>query len=119
MYSWYSVTMISSVEIAMERRSPEPTCASLLFVYQLILHLTATIEHLHAENSILKILLQAAIDILSARKKQKKGIRVSLKDQLLLTIDQAFATAEHAAAEKIKQGKRTGTWRRKQKGEGG
>jgi len=52
-------------------------------VRQLIPRLTITTERLHAENSILRTRLKAATDVLSARKEHKKGMRVSLKDQLL------------------------------------
>ena len=74
-------------------------------VRQLIPRLTTTTERLHAENSILRTQLKAATDVLSARKEQKKGIRVSLKDQLLLTSDEAFATAQKVATQKKKPAK--------------
>ena len=69
-------------------------------VRQLIPRLTITTERLHAENSILRTRLKAATDVLSARKEHKKGMRVSLKDQLLLTTDEAFATAQEVATQK-------------------
>lgn len=69
-------------------------------VRRLIPRLTTTTERLHAENSILKSRLQAATDVLSTRKEHKKGICVSLKDQLILTTDEAYAAAAHAAEEK-------------------
>jgi hypothetical protein len=79
-------------------------------VRQLIPRLATTTERLHAENSILKSRLKAATDVLSARKKHKRGVRVSLKDQLILTTDEAHAAAARAAEEKKlrikKQGKR-------------
>jgi len=40
-------------------------------------------EWLQAENSILQTRLKAATDVLAARKQQKKGTQIALKDKLL------------------------------------
>ena len=80
-------------------------------VHRLILQLAITTEPRHAENSILKTRLQAATDVLSARKEHKKSVRVSLKDQLILTTDEAHATVAPTRDEKkmrIKKNLRSG-----------
>jgi len=84
-------------------------------VRQLIPRLATTTERLHAENSILKTRLKAATDVLAARKEYKKGLRVSLKDQLILTMDEAHAAATRAVEEKKMRAKRPGKrgWKRK------
>jgi hypothetical protein len=82
-------------------------------VRQLILRLTTTMERLHAENSILRTRLQTATNILSAHQQQKKGTRVALKNQLLLTADEAFGAVQPVAEEKKKLGKKPAQWGRK------
>ena len=84
-------------------------------VRQLIPRLTTATERLHAENSILKTRLKAATDVLAARKEQKKGTRVTLKDQLLLTTDEVIAAVERLAEEKKKRVKKTSRQGRKRK----
>jgi hypothetical protein len=84
-------------------------------VRRLIPRLATTTERLHAENTILKTRLQAATNVLASRKEQKKGARVSLKDHLLLTADEAIAAAKHAKEEKKKRGKKGGTQGKRRK----
>ena len=84
-------------------------------VRQLIPRLTSATQRLHAENSVLKTRLKAATDVLSARKEQKKGVRIALKDQLLLTTDEAFAAVASCAAEKKKPASKTDKCARKRK----
>jgi len=84
-------------------------------VRQLIPRLATTTERLHAENSILRTRLKAATDVLAARKEQKKGARVSLKGQLILTADEALEAAKLAAEEKKKRAKKGGKRGRKRK----
>ena len=81
---------------------------------QLILRLTITTERLHAENSILKTRLKAATDVLAARREHHKGTRVSLKNQLVLTTDEAFAEAKRRKKKKrakkpVKRGRKRKT----------
>ena len=57
-------------------------------IRQLIPRLANATEQLYAENTILKTRLKAATDVLSARKEAKKGKRIALKDQLLLTTEE-------------------------------
>jgi len=61
-------------------------------VRECISRLAAGTERLYAENSILKTRLQAATAVLSARKEAKKGKRIALKDQLLLTTEDIYKT---------------------------
>ena len=79
-------------------------------VRHLIPRLTDTTERLHAENSILKTRLKAATEVLAARKQRKRGKRIALKDQLLLTTDEIYkaveALDEEAKKRRKKQGKR-------------
>ena len=84
-------------------------------VRRLIPRLATTTERLHAENSILKTRLKAATNVLSARKEHKKGVRVSLKDQLILTMDEAHAAAARAVEEKKLRVKKPGKRGRKRK----
>jgi hypothetical protein len=84
-------------------------------IRQLIPQLATTTQRLHAENTILQTRLKAATDVLSTRKEHKKGIHVSLKDQLILTTDEALAAAARAVEEKKMQAKKPGKWGRKRK----
>jgi len=84
-------------------------------VRQLIPRLTTATERLHAENSILKTRLKAATDVLAARKQQSKGIRVSLKNLLVMTTDEALAAAKRSVEEKKKRGKKPAKRGRKRK----
>jgi hypothetical protein len=84
-------------------------------VRQLIPRLTTTMERLHAENTILRTRLQAATNVLATRKEQNKGARVSLKDHLLLTADEAIEAARHRKEEKKKLVKQRGKRGKKRK----
>jgi hypothetical protein len=84
-------------------------------VRQLVPGIATTTECLHAENTILKTRLQTARDILSACKEHKKGVRISLKNQLILTTDKAHAAAAHAKEEKKLRTKKPGKWGGKHK----
>jgi hypothetical protein len=84
-------------------------------VRQLIPRLATTTERLHAENSILKSRLKAATNVLSARKEHHKGVRVSLRDQLILTTDEAHAAVARAVEEKKLRAKKTRPQGRKRK----
>ena len=84
-------------------------------VRQLIPRLATTTERLHAENSILKSRLKAATDVLSARKEHKRGVRVSLKDQLILTTEEAHGAAARAVEGKKLRAKKPGKRGRKRK----
>ena len=84
-------------------------------IHQLIPRLTIITERLHVENIILKTRLQAAMNILSARKERKKGARVYLKDLLCLTTDEAIAAAQQAKEEKKKRTKKGGKRGKKRK----
>ena len=78
-------------------------------------HLTDTTERLHAENSILKTRLKAATDVLAARKQRKRGKRIALKDQLLLTTDEIYKAVEALDEEAKKRRKKQGKRKPKQK----
>ena len=72
-------------------------------------------EPLHVENTILKTRLKAATDVLAARQQQKKGTRIALKDQLLLTTDEVIGAVQRAREEKKKRVKKPAKRGRKRK----
>ena len=84
-------------------------------IRRLIPRLTDTTERLHAENSILKTRLKAATDVLTARKQQKKGKRIALKDQLLLTTDEIYKAVEALDNEGKERQKKEGKKKPKRK----
>ena len=73
-------------------------------IHQFIPQFANAAEQLYAENTILKTQFKATIDILSTRKERKKGKRIALKNQLLLTTEEIYKTvAALDEAEKIYQ----------------
>jgi len=106
--SFHQTVSVLYIEIEQRKVLATPVC-------WLISYLTAIIERLHDENSILKPWLKAATDVLAAWKEQKKGTWIALKDKILLTTDEVHAEVAQLAAEKKKQGKKQGKQGRKRK----
>ena len=59
--------------------------------------------------------LKAATAVLSARKQAKKGKRIALKDQLLLTTEEIYKTVAALDDEDKKKQKRKGSRKQKQR----
>jgi len=84
-------------------------------IRKFIPRLALTTERLSAENTILRTRLKAANDVLSARKNQKRGTRIALKDQLLLTTEEIHQTLLTFEKERKERKKRNGQRGQKRK----
>ena len=77
-------------------------------ISKFIHHLASTTEWLFVENAILRLELKKYMDMLGSRKARKIGKRLTLKEQIVISMEEILKVIEEAEATTQNKQKKTG-----------